>query len=318
MPIPSRRPVALVCAAVVLLGFGGAACGDDDEPSAGGTTTQVEGGTGTEDVEANTLSIDMRDYSYSISGQLTAGTANVALTNSGAELHMAGLMKLADGKTQADFEAALQSEDEAAFGSVVEEELGAPGAILSPGETQESTTGVLDAGTYAVICFIPTAGEAEPIPHFAKGMVSTFAVEEGAADLTAPEPDAQYTIENGKNDGPEELKAGETTFKATAGADGPHEFFVMKKASPDTSYDDVDAFFTDLFESGKAPAAGYAQQAPVTIVGSSFDLPAGDSVFLTIDLEPGRYLVGCALEPDEEDGASNEPHRGEVIEMVVT
>lgn len=318
MPISSRRRFAPLCIVIALVALATSACGDDKEPSAGGTTTQVEGGAGDEDAVPNTLSIDMKDYNYSISGELTAGSANLAFTNSGAELHMAAFMKLAEGKTLADVQTALQSQDEAAAGAVIEKQLGSPGALLGPGQKQETGTDALEAGTYAVICFLPTAGEAEPVPHFAKGMVSSFQVKAGSADLAAPEPDAQFAIEKGKNDGPEELKAGETIIKATAGADGPHEFFVMKKSSPDVTYDDVDKFFTDLFESDKAPPAGYAQQAPATVVASSFDIEPGESVFLTVDLEPGRYLVGCALEPDESAGASAQPHKGEVLEVAVT
>lgn len=319
MPLPVRRHAAILCSVLVALAFGGAACGSEKEPGATrSTTTELESGAGGEDAEANTLTIDMKEYSFAVTGALKAGTANIALTNSGSEMHMAGFLKLAQGKTQADLQTALQSQDQSALGSVVEKELGSPGSVLSPGQSEQTTTDAFDAGTYAIVCFIPTAGGGQPVPHFAKGMVTTFDVAAGAADLTMPEPDAEYTIEKGKNDGPVKLKAGENVIKATAGADGRHEFFVMRKKSNDTKIADVDKFFSNLFEGSTAPPAGYTDQAPAVVTASSFDLDPGKSVFLTVDLEPGHYLIGCALEPDATGSEKAQPHTGEVLDVEVT
>ena len=314
---PRSRSVVVLWSVVAVLAMGSVACGDDgDEGTSATTTTEPDTGSGDEDAEANILTIEMKDYSYAISGALTAGASTVSMTNSGEEMHMASIARLVAGKTLADIQDALQSEDEAAFSSLFEDELGAPGGFLSPGQSQEITTDGLEEGSYAVICFLPTAGES--LPHFAKGMVSTFDVAEGTADVTKPQPDAEFTIDDGQTDGPDELKAGETTFQVASAGDGPHEFFVMKKNQPGTTYDQVDQFFTNLFESETPPPVGYAAQAPAVIVASSFDIEAGASVSVTTDLEPGSYLIGCALEPDGEDGAQAKPHEGEILEVTVS
>ena len=300
----------------LVLGIGLAACSDGDGTGAGRTTTTVtEAGSGAEDGGVNSLAVDMKEYSYALSGQLQAGTSTVSLKNSGAELHMAAFSLLKDGKTEADVQAALRSEDDSALESVVEAQLDAPGTVLSPGRSEKVTTDLLGAGTYAIICFIPTAGESAPIPHAAKGMLATFTVAPGAVEGKAARPDAEYTIDDGRNDGPPTLKAGENALRMTSAGAGPHEFIVARKSTPSTTYDDIDTFFTDLFESDKAPPTGYADTAPGIIAASSFDVATGKTILVTVDLEPGDYLIGCALSGEEE---GDKDHTGEMLEVKVT
>lgn len=319
MPEALTRRLVLLTVTVAVLALGFAGCGGDDEVGTGATTTTaVESGSGEEDAEANAISIDMKDYSYAVAGDLKAGTSTIALRNSGVEFHMASFGLLQPGKALADVQAALQSEDESAFGSVFAGELGSPGAILSPGQSEEVTTDLLAAGTYAVICFLPVAGGAEPMPHFAKGMLTTFSVAEGDVETTAPQADAEFTIDDGKIEAPEKLKAGENILRVTSAGEGPHEFFVLKKRKDDVTYEDVDKYFTDLFEGDTAPSAGYAETSPAVIVASSFDIATGNTISLTTDLEPGSYLIGCAREPDEDEGAGAKPHTGEIATVTVT
>lgn len=311
--VRNRRASLLLLAA--FLGLALAACSDDD---GGGTdaslttTTEAETGSGEEDAEVNTLAIDMKDYSYGITGDLEAGTGTITLRNSGAELHMAAFALLQEGKTQADVEAALRSEDESAFESVIATQLDAPGAVLSPGRSQQVTTDLLGAGTYAVICFLPTAGEAQPVLHAEKGMIGTFSVAPGDVEITAAEPDADYTVDDGEIEGPRTLEAGENALQFESAGGGPHEFFVIKKATPTTTYEDIDEFFTDLLEGDAGPPVGYADTAPGILVVYSFEVESGGTLLVTADLEPGDYLIGCASEPEAE-GA--EAHTGEILEV---
>lgn len=107
---PARR-LALPIMAVAVLALGFAGCGSDDEvDTSATTTTAAESGSGEEDAEANALSIDMKDYSYAVAGDLKAGSSTISLRNSGTELHMASFDLLRPGKALADVQAALQSE----------------------------------------------------------------------------------------------------------------------------------------------------------------------------------------------------------------
>lgn len=316
MPGARDRPLVTVTAAGVILGLVLAGCGGDKKVDSGATTTTaVESGSGEEDKEANTVAIDMKDYAFAVVGDVKAGTTTVALQNSGTELHMAAFGRLKEGKGLADVQGALQSEDESAVESVYTP-LDAPSAVLSPGQSQELTTDLLGAGSYAVICFIPTAGDGAP--HFAKGMVTTFDVAAGAVEATAPDADARYTIDDGTIEGPTTLKTGENTLQMTSAGTGPHEFFVVRKREPDTTYADVDAFFDELFEGDTPPPKGYSDTAPGIIVANTSDLMPGNTIFLVTDLEPGDYMVGCAREGDTTGGQPAKQHTGEILDVTVT
>lgn len=318
MPYARSRPAVLAVLAVTILGLGLAACSGGDDAGDTGTatsTTAVDSGSGEEDAEANTIAIDMTEYAFAIAGELKAGTSTVSIKNSGAEMHMVSFALLKEGKTLADVQAAVQSDDEAAYDSVVAADVDAPGAVLSPGQSQEVTTDFLGAGTYAVMCFIPTAGESAVVPHLAKGMLSSFTVAEGAVEATAAKPDAEYTIDDGRIDGPTTLRAGENAIRMTSAGTGPHEFFVARKSKPSTTYKDIDDFFTNLFERDAAPPTGYADTAPGIIAASTFDVASGETILVTTDLEPGDYLVGCARKDDENEGGKQ--HTGEMLDVTV-
>lgn len=317
MPLRRRRPPTLLATTLAVLALALVACGgDDDDTEAGATTTTAETGTGTAADAGNTVTIDMTDYAFDVSGPLQAGTSTVVMKNSGEEVHMAAFGLLKEGKALADVQEALQAQDESAFGEVFEKEMGAPGGILTPGQTQEVTTPFLDAGTYVLMCFIPTAGE--PVPHVAKGMVNTLEVTEGDAEVT-PEADATYAIDMGKIDGPDTLPAGEATLAVDLSGDDPHEFVVARKKDPASSFEDIEKAFTELFESETPPPKGYAEDLPADIVGNVLEIEAGTDVFMTVDLEPGSYFIGCILEPDEEEGGAEAPsHANEIMEVTVS
>lgn len=308
---PRRPPtlLAAIVAVVLLAGCTGNRDGGGDGGARESSTTAAVPPS-TQATAANTVTIGMREYGFDVGGPLVAGTGTVAFRNDGREVHMAGFGLLRSDKTVDDVIEALASEDAAAFEQVFEKELDAPGGLLGPGEAMEVTTPFLAAGTYAVMCFVPTAGE--DVPHSAKGMVAELEVTEGDARPPAPSPAAAYAIEGGTITGPAALPAGRTTLEVRSGAGGPHEVLVARKRSPTTTYAEIDAAYTSLFEGEVPPAPGYPDTLPAAIAGNVFDVPAGSTILLTIDLEPGDYLVGCARRPD--DGPE---HTGELIEVRV-
>lgn len=314
--IDRRRPVPLLALLTVLV-VAFVACGDDDDDSdAAATTTTMAAGTGggADENAANAVTIDMKEYAFDVAGSIKAGDSTVVMRNTGQEMHMTAFALLKEGMALSDVQAALASGDESAFEGVVEKEVDSPGGLLSPGQTMEITTPFLDAGTYALLCFIPTVGE--DVPHVAKGMVNTLEVAEGDVSLS-PDTDARYTIEDGEVDGPTSLDAGSVTIEMSPAGEGPHELIVARKKAPTTTFEQIDAAFTALFEGGTPPAPGYADALPAVIAGNTFDVESGQSVFMTLDLAPGDYLIGCAREPDEE-GGGGEAHTGEMLDVEVT
>jgi uncharacterized cupredoxin-like copper-binding protein len=312
---PSRPPARLGAALVVLLAFAAAGCSDDDDAAAPSSTMSTEAPADVDARPANAVTIGMTEYAFNVSGSVTAGATTVVMANTGQELHMTAFGLLADGRTLEDVRRALASEDEASFDEVFERQLDAPGGLLGPGRTMEVTSSFLEAGTYALMCFLPTVGEA--VPHTAKGMLAGLEVAEGDAALDR-EADARYVVDEGKVEGPTTLAAGEVTLEMRSGEGGPHEFTVARKKTPSTTVEEIDEAFTALFDAEMPPPPGYADTLPAVIAGSTFDVDPGGSILLTVDLEPGHYLIGCAREPDDESTESGRPHTGELLEVEVT
>lgn len=321
MPKAANNRLVLPAVVMALLGLGFTGCSQDDGAGTAATaTTKVPASTDTAadadaDAAANPVSIDMKDYAYEITGAAKAGTTTVSLKNSGTEMHMAALGLLKEGKTIDDAKAALRSEDGTALDATYSQ-VGSPSAILSPGQSQLVTADALGAGRYAVICFLPTAGEQSF--HFAKGMVGTFEVAAGGLPAMESPADAGYTIVEGRIDGPKTLKAGQNILRVTSSGTGPHDFYVLRKRRPGVTYADVDGFFSDVFEGATPPPKGYADSSPAVIVANTFDLQTGDTVTITTALEPGDYLIGCAREDDPGSDGASVQHTDEIIEVTVT
>ena len=322
----AKRWVAIGVLSLAATGLG--ACGNDDaDPEAATTTTKAEGPKGTASV-----SIEMRDYSYAVSGPLTASDhATLEVRNTGTEFHMIAFGRMKEGKKISDVIEALQSEgppggegeggegegttttaaapSTTAAGAGGQDEGGNPMAdvfateegegstLLSPGASQKLTLPTLkEAGEYALICFLPTEGEGAP--HFTKGMVGQLTVTDDGDTATEPTPTAEYAITKGKLSGPTALKAGKNVIKADP-EDGPHDF-VVARMKPGKTFKDLDTYITDIFESEKPPAKGAAANSPGTILAGAFE-SGEDPVVIELDLEPGTYLIACVKVDNDDD-----------------
>lgn len=315
---------------LALLGLVLAGCSDDDEPtvsSDGETTSTAGGSTAPEGKDA--VAITMGDYSYAVDGALKAG-GTLKMTNAGKEFHMVGVGKFKEGKTLADLQAALSQPppgadegggddqtstptaeapagDEEGDGAdptadVVDEVELPVGSIFGPGQGAEITVPDFGEGEYALICFIPTEGDPEQTPHFAKGMVNTLTV----TDEKAPEPtaDATYAMAAGKAvTGPATLTAGRHVLKVTVSGDGSEELEpTLVKPDAGKTIADMDRAFDSLFQA--AMPANAADKIPGDLVVGAFDFGPAKAVYLTVDLTPGTYTLS-GQDTDDEDAPSD-------------
>ena len=116
---PRMRVVALC--AIVAMGL--AACGDDDDDTETSTETTAEATP----QGSSSVTVDMIDWGYKVSGPLTAG-GTINFSNKGREFHMTAIGKFKPGKTLADLQTALS-------------QAGPPGGGGPEGETTTSTGG---------------------------------------------------------------------------------------------------------------------------------------------------------------------------------
>jgi len=247
-----RQLISIVGSTALLL----TACSSDD---GGGTSP-------TSAPEATTVEVGATEYSFDVPEAVAGGVVRMRFTNTGGLPHEFAFARIDEGKTEEDVRAVIESGGEPP--DWAEDIAGVPG--LSPGEII-TVTRTLEPGNYAFLCFFP---DPEGTPHAALGMYEVFTIA-GDTGLTAPEPDVTITATDDGLQVPA-LSAGEQTVEFLNDGTKPHELFIATFA-PGKGVNDVDGWIE----------GGYQGEPPVTFLGGMQTIPSGESVFLTIDLEPG-------------------------------
>ena len=114
------------------------------------------------------VTINLSDFNFEVLGTFAAGEQTMRFWNAGSQPHEAFLVQLAEGKTADDY-------------------LNSPPGEIPPGTSLGGITGIvpgdsqyivvnLEAGAYAIYCFLPDA--ASHAPHFALGMMQEITVQE--------------------------------------------------------------------------------------------------------------------------------------------
>lgn len=131
---------------------------------------EVTGTASDAELPADGGTLTAKDYSFS--GSLKAGPATVAFVNAGNQWHHFIGFRLNPGQDVADVKRFFASDGKGK--PPFSEHGGFDTAVLDPGVSQSVATD-LEAGRYALVCFLPdrTGGP----PHFTRGMVSALTVE---------------------------------------------------------------------------------------------------------------------------------------------
>lgn len=238
---------------------------------------------------ANVVHIVAKDYSFDSPAQIPAGLTTLHLMNQGKEGHQAALIKLTEGKTYEDFMAAFRAMKPNTLPPTWVVFDGGQNAA-PPGGTSEATQ-ILEAGNYALVCFIPAA---DGMPHIMKGMSRGLVVTPStAAPAPEPTPTSTMTLSDYKFDLSSPLKAGENIVRVENIADQPHEVVVFK-LPPGKTMKDFEAW---LPVSEKTPP-------PAIPHGGVVGLSKGRHAFFTTNLDAGDYVLVCFFQ-DAKDG---KPH----------
>ena len=118
------------------------------------------------------LWMDLVDFGFELSEEVTAGTHTFKVTNAGPQDHEAFLVELDRGASAEDFLAEL--ERGARPGPPPGKPVGGV-QVIEMGDEGYFTTTFMSNRTYALLCFVedPETGA----PHFALGMVKEFEVQ---------------------------------------------------------------------------------------------------------------------------------------------
>lgn len=229
------------------------------------------------------VTVTATDYKLSMPDSIPAGVVTLQLVNHGKELHQAQLVRLAEGKTAADFQAALaHGGPPPAWATFV----GGPNAAAP--EHESASTSELTPGSYVALCVIPGP---DGVPHIMKGMARPFEVTAGgtAAAVLPPAQDTIHLVDYAFQLS-RPLTAGHHTILVVNGGPQPHELVLLRMTPGKTVKD-----FAAWVDSGMKGAP------PAMPMGGVAALANGDRSEIRVDLTPGEYGFVCFV-PDAHDG----------------
>lgn len=236
------------------------------------------------------VKIAAQDFVFEAPDTISAGMTTFRLTSTG-EPHHVQLVQILEGKTYEDLVAAMR---EMKPGVVPPAWMRMVAGPQPPQGTEETNVTLsLDAGTYALVCFIEGP---DRVPHLAKGMMQSLTVVPGSGP-SAPAPNADVTvaITDYTWTFTPELTTGRHTLKFENHATQPHEAVVVRLLEGKAT-DDVMKW-----------AETFAGAPPFTWGPGVSNFSPGAPVFVTGDFTPGDYLLLCFY-PDAKDGKPHVMH----------
>jgi hypothetical protein len=249
------------------------------------------------------VTIHAKEFSFTAPSTIAAGQVTLRLVNDGQQLHHVQVLKLGEGKTMGDLEAALKSNGPPPSWLTA---VGGPNAAI-PGATIEATL-TLDAGNYVIACFVPSPGD--PTPHVMKGMIQplTVSAEKGVTQAGAeveatPTPDIHLELKDYGFVLSKPITAGKHTIHVMNDGPQEHEAVVVKLA-PGKHISDVGAWV----------AGGMQGPPPGRAIAGMAGLAKGRTGIFTDDFTPGNYGIICFVPAP--DGKMHSDH-GMTLEFEV-
>jgi hypothetical protein len=276
---------ATAAAAVAFLAAG---CAKAETKPAADSPAAVATSTPTPAAAVNTVSFTAKEFAFEGPDSVPAGLTAIQLNGAGQELHHASLIKLEEGKTLADLQAAFKA------GGPPPKWAREYGGVNPPAPGASATAmQVLEPGNYAVVCFVESA---DHVPHMAKGMMKALTVTANAnANTTEPASDVTLTLSDYKFVLSKPLVAGKQMIKVENMAEQPHEV-VLVQLAPGKTIEDVGKWVADM----KGPPPGKP-------IGGIPGFVKGKNSFFEANLEPGEYGMICFI-PDAKDGKPHVQH----------
>jgi len=251
------------------------------------------------------IDIVAEDYAFQAPGEIPSGWSTIRFENDGTEAHFLLLTKMPEGVTFDEYvsDAGVPfnntwyaMRDDGITNEEVMERLGAQmpewfwtveftggTGIISPDKTTEVSLN-LEPGTYVLECYMKTEdGEL----HSMEGMLRELIVTDTSSEITPPSADIDITLSNFEMSIDGDLSPGNHTVSVHV-AENPEEGFGhnvhVARLAEDTDTQGVIEWMNwfDVY--------GLRTPSPTIFTGGMQMLPAGDTGYFNLDLEPGRYL----------------------------
>jgi len=235
----------------------------------------------------NVLTITATDYAFDAPAQIPAGITTIRVVSNGKEVHQAALVRIEQGKTYADFAAAVKHPGPPPAWLV---DAGGPNPPM-PNGTAEVTEN-LAPGTYAIVCFVPSP---DGTPHIAKGMMRELTVTPSTTSAQAPHADVTVTLADYTFTASAPLTPGHHVVRVTNAGPQSHEIVLIHLQPGKTAQD-----FAQWVDGMKGPPPG-------ALEGGVAAMAPGDTAYFPADLTPGNYAFVCFV-PDSKDGKPHVAH----------
>ena len=285
-----HRPPLMPTLSAALAAFVLAGCAKSDKkPAADSAATAAAPAPAPATAAApNMVTFTAKEFSFDGPDSIPAGLTMFHLTDAGQQLHHLQIVKLDQGKTFADLQAALKAGGPPPAWMLPYGGVNPP----APGATTTAMQ-VMEPGNYAVVCFVEGP---DHIPHIAKGMLKPLTVTATPnANMTEPAGDVTLTLNDYTFTLSKPLVAGKQLIKVENGAAQPHEV-VLVQLAPGKTMEDVAKWVADM-----------KGQPPGKPIGGIPGFPKGKNAFFEATLEPGDYGMVCFL-PDAKDGKPHVQH----------
>jgi hypothetical protein len=295
--VRSRTLVIAGTAALLLL----SACGSSSKSSSSGNDTTTTAAT----KARPHITIDAKEYGYTLPDQIPAGWVDITLHNSGAVGHQIAFAKL-NSVSFAAFKTAADATNVKALTGV--DFVGGPNNV-EPGQSVTATVH-LEEGEYGVACFIPDDKDGKT--HAEHGMIGEVKVVKTADSVEdTPKVDAGTVSLSEFTFQPDASFTGNGTVAIKNVGSQIHEMIIEKEAAGKTLAD-VKAFL--LAPPGSPAPTG---PPPFSAAGGIVGIGPGQTMYQTMALTPGKYVMVCFF-PDPTHG--NEPHavEGMIKEITVS
>lgn len=253
---------------------------------------------------AYVVEVTAEDYAFRAPDEIPSGWTTLRFRNEGEETHFLFLTRLPDGRTFDDYVEDVgvplnelwyamrsgeidKAEAGERLGRVLPEwfgsarQMGGPG-LVAPGGTAQTTL-KLEPGSYVLECYMKTP---EGEFHALDGMARPLTVTGEPSGASAPEADIRIMLSNDGIATEGELTPGRHTI-AVHFAEHPEAGFGhdvhLVRLSDATDVDQVVPWMDWM------NVDGLRNPAPFTFLGGTHEMPVGSTVYLSVDLEPGRY-----------------------------
>lgn len=259
--------------------------------------------------EAPLLEIRSTGLDFTAPSEVPSGWTTVRFDNASSMIHFAALQRLPEGVGLADqqrevapvfqegYDLLAAGEFEAAdakfgelpawFGEVVF--FGGPG-LTSAGHASEVIVD-LRPGRYLIECYVKTGGvfhSYNPDPDV-YGMIFELTVSDDGNGAAAPVSTAELTISSeGGIQGPDVLQPGRQVVAVNFEDQTVHEHFLGHDVHVVRVEDDLDLEQAAEWMNWTLPGS-LETPAPVEFLGGIGEMPAGETGYLVLDLEPGEY-----------------------------